>query len=70
MTEKPGWLTADLCAYIEAVAYEFHVRAFGEQLARINFLPLEERKTEVRAMVEHARAMGVRHEKPALGVTP
>ena len=69
MNEAPAWLTEEVRAYIEAVAYDFHVRAFGEQLAQINFLPIEERKAQVCAMVDHAQSRGVRHEKPAHGVT-
>jgi hypothetical protein len=50
--------------------YEFHVRAFGEELARVNFLPVEERRRYVAEMVDHALSKGVKFEKPALGVTP
>jgi hypothetical protein len=51
-------------------AYDFHVRAFGEELARVNFLPMEQRRRYVAEMVDHARSKGVKFEKPALGVTP
>lgn len=50
--------------------YEFHVRAFGEELARVNFLPLAKRRKYVGEMVDHALKKGVKFEKPALGVTP
>ncbi len=52
------------------IEYEFHVRAFGEEMARVNFLPLQERKKYVADMVDHAVSKGVKFEKPALGVTP
>jgi hypothetical protein len=50
--------------------YDFHVRAFGEELARVNFLPLAKRRRYVGEMVDHALSKGVRFERPALGVTP
>ena len=50
--------------------YEFHVRAFGEELARVNFLPAAKRRQYVGEMVDHALSKGVKFEKPALGVTP
>jgi hypothetical protein len=46
------------------------VRAFGEELARVNFQPLAKRRRYVAAMVDHALRNGVKFEKPALGVTP
>ncbi len=49
---------------------DFHVRAFGEELARINFLPEKQRKAAVAEMIDHARSKGVKLGKPALGVTP
>ena len=66
---KPDWLTPEVADYLRQIKYEFHVRAFGEEMARINFLPLEERKRYVAEMVDHARKKGVRFEKPALGTT-
>ena len=50
--------------------YDFHVRAFGEEMARVNFLPLAERRRYVAEMVDHAVRKGVKFDKPALGVTP
>ena len=55
---------------IRQAVYTFHVRAFGEELARVNFLPEKERRRYVAAMVNHALRKGVKFEKPALGVTP
>jgi hypothetical protein len=40
----PDWLTADVLEHLHPVAYDFHVRAFGEEMARVNFLPLAERR--------------------------
>ncbi len=48
---------------------DFHVRAFGEELARINFLPEKRRKKAVAEMIDHARRKGVDLGRPALGVT-
>ena len=50
--------------------YDFHVRAFGEEMARVNHLPLAERKRYVAEMADHAARNGVKFDKPALGVTP
>lgn len=52
------------------IMWEFHVRAFGEELARINFLPEKRRKQAVAEMIDHARKKGVKLGRPALGVTP
>ena len=52
------------------IGYDFHVRAFGEEMARVSFMPLEKRRAYVAEMFDHARRKGVRFEKPALGVTP
>jgi len=50
--------------------YDFHVRAFGEEMARVNHLPLAARRRYVGEMVDHATRKGVKSDKPALGVTP
>ena len=55
---------------IRQAVYAFHVRAFGEELARVNFLPVSKRRQYVGEMVDHALSKGVKFEKPALGVTP
>jgi hypothetical protein len=39
--KNPDWLTPEVAEHLHRVAYDFHVRAFGEEMARINFLPLE-----------------------------
>ncbi|MCX6904958.1 MAG: hypothetical protein NTW03_16065 [Verrucomicrobia bacterium] len=66
----PDWLAPDILDHLHHVAYEFHVRAFGEEMARVNFLPLAERRRYVAEMVDHALHKGVKFDKPALGVTP
>jgi len=40
----PGWLAPDVLDHLHRVEYDFHVRAFGEEMARVNFLPLAERR--------------------------
>ena len=55
---------------VRQASYDFHVRAFGEEMARVNFLPLAERRRYVAEMVDHAVRKGVKFDKPALGVTP
>jgi hypothetical protein len=55
---------------LRRAVYDFHVRAFGEEGARVNFQPLTKRRRYVGEMVEHALRKGVKFEKPALGVTP
>jgi hypothetical protein len=50
--------------------YDFHVRAFGEEMARVNHLPLAVRRRYIGEMVDHAARKGVKSDKPALGVTP
>lgn len=52
------------------VERDFHVRAFGEEMARINFLPEKRRKAAVAEMIDHALSKGVKLGRPALGVTP
>jgi hypothetical protein len=68
--QRPDWLTREVVEHLHRVAYEFHVRAFGEEMARVNFLPLEERRRYVGTMVDHAVRKGVKFKKLALGVTP
>jgi hypothetical protein len=50
--------------------YDFHVRAFGEEMARVNHLAPAARRRYIGEMVDHAMRKGVRSDKPALGVTP
>jgi hypothetical protein len=55
---------------LKAAIYDFHVRAFGEEMARVNHLPLAARRRYIGEMVDHATRKGVKSDKPALGVTP
>jgi hypothetical protein len=57
-------------APLNKIMHEFHIRAFGEELARINFLPEKRRKAAIAEMIDHARRKGVKLTRPALGVTP
>jgi hypothetical protein len=52
------------CAISRGMAYV----AFG--VARVNSLPLAQRRRYVGEMVDHAVRKGVKFDKPALGVTP
>ena len=67
---RPAWLTPAVLRHLKRVEYNFHVRAFGEEMARVNRLPLAERRRYVADMVDHAVRKGVKFNKPALGVTP
>ena len=67
---KPDWLTPKVRRHLKRLEYDFHVRAFGEEMARVNFLPLAQRKKYVAEMVDHAVRKGVKFDKPARGVTP
>lgn len=49
------------------VMRDFHVRAFGEELARINFLPEKRRKQAVAEMIDHAANKGVKLSRPPRG---
>jgi len=61
-------LSPEALVRVEAAEYEFHVAAFGEEMARVNFLPLAQRKLYVREMQDHARRNGVAVERPADGL--
>ena len=55
---------------LRKIMRDFHVRAFGEELARINLLSEKRRKQAVAEMIDHARSKGVNLSRSALGVTP
>ena len=57
LTTKPPKfsLTPGQRKRLEEVEWEFHVRAFGEEMARINFLPLEERKAALARLRQRVR---------------
>lgn len=62
-------LTPEVREEIRRIEYDFHVRAFGEEMARVNFMPLEERKRYLYDMIDHATAKGVNFDREPLGVT-
>ena len=66
---KPEQVTPVIREYLKRIEYDFQVREFGEEMARINFLPLAERRRQIAEMVDHARRKGVKFEKPAHGVS-
>jgi len=66
---EPTPLTAAQRRRLRRILREFHIRAFGEELARINFLPEKERKQAVAEMIDHARRQGVNLGRPARGYT-
>ena len=66
---KPDWLTPEVQEFLRELDYAYQVRAFGEEMARVNFLPLEERKAYIHDMIDFAISKGVNFDKPALGVT-
>ena len=66
VNKRPDWLTAEVLDHLHRVVYEFHIRAFGKEMARVNFLPLAERRRHVAEMVDHALRKGVKFDKPAL----
>jgi hypothetical protein len=49
-----------------AAVYDYHVRAFGEEMARVNHLPLAARRRYIGEMVDHATKKGVKVSEPAL----
>lgn len=53
---------------VEAAEFEFHVRAFGEELARVHFLPEPERRRYVNDIIDHAAANDVHLSEPPMGV--
>ncbi len=56
---KPDWLTPEVQEFIRQVEYDFHVREFGEEMARVNFLPKEERTAYLYDIIDHAARNGV-----------
>lgn len=69
-SNKPDWWTPEIAEYLREVDCDYQVQEFDEEMARVNALPLEERRRYIAEMVDHARKKGVKFEKPALGVTP
>ena len=62
-------VTPELKAELKRIEYEYHVRAFGEEMARVNFLPEKERMEYLYDMIDHAVANGVKFDRPARGVS-
>ena len=58
-------LSSEDYARIREIEYDFHVRAFGEEMARVNFLPKEERMQYLYDMIDHAVAKGVNFDHHA-----
>ena len=58
-TTTSDWLTPEVREHLRRVEYAYQVREFGEEMARINFLPPEQRRAEIAAMVDHATRNGV-----------
>ena len=69
-TATPDWLTPEVLRHLQRVERAFHVRDFGEEMARVNRLPLTECRRYVAEMVDFAVRKGVQYDKPALDVTP
>lgn len=47
---------------VREIEYAYHVRVFGEEWARINFLPLDERMREVARIADYARSQTAPNE--------
>jgi hypothetical protein len=67
-SERPP-LTAAQRRRLRRILRDYHVRVFGEELARINFLPEKDRKRAVAEMIDYARSKGVRLVRSARGYT-
>lgn len=66
---KPVWLTPEVKAHLRRIEYDYQAREFGEEMARINFLPPAERRKQIAEMIDHARRKGVSFEKVTQGFT-
>ena len=63
MRLMPRWSKEQL-ARLREIQREFHVRAFGEELARVNLeMTIEERHRYIDSMLELARKNGVPPER-------
>jgi|JI8StandDraft_1071087.scaffolds.fasta_scaffold164411_2 hypothetical protein len=67
--QSPPPLSAAERRKIRKVERDFHIRAFGEEMARINFLPEKRRKAAVAEMIDYARSKGVDLGRPPRGYT-
>lgn len=52
-----------------SVFEEYLRRAFGDEIARVSKLPLDERYRYVAWMIDNGRRHGVKHAREPLGVT-
>jgi len=64
---RPVWLTPEVSEHLRRVEYDYQAREFGEEMARINFLPPTERRKQIAEMMDHARKKGVSFDKVASG---
>jgi hypothetical protein len=69
LNPKPAWLTPEVREHLRRIEYDYQSREFGEEMARINFLPPAERRREISAMMDHALRKGVAFDDLVLGVT-
>ncbi|HAB15998.1 MAG TPA: hypothetical protein PLX89_25760 [Verrucomicrobiota bacterium] len=65
----PEWLCADVTEFIQAIDIEFQRREFGDELARVNQLPLADRCRYVHEITDHALLHGVNLDHEPVGVT-
>ena len=54
---------------IEEIRYDHLREAFGDEIARVSRLPLEERYRYVAWMIDNGKKHGVKHEREPRGVT-
>lgn len=66
---KREWLTPSVRRYLRRLEFDYQVSAFGEEMARVNFLPARQRRKYIAEMIDHAESKGVTSDTPALGVT-
>ena len=62
-------VTADEKERIHSIREDYIREAFGDEIARVSKLSLDERYRYVAWMVDNGKRHGVKHDKPALGVT-
>ncbi len=73
LTYRPSRWTKEQLARIREIERDFHVRAFGEELARVNLdMTIEERRQYLAWMRETARRHGVKtgRSHPPSGICP
>ncbi len=58
--QAPLELTPRQKERLRSIEWQFHVRVFGEEMARVNFMPIEERKAYLercRQRIRHKSAL-------------